>query len=100
MAKSRPRSRWRIAGSRCSSPCRSSNGLSAAKISPWFGALPLKLNPMTEKTPTISGVSIMIFSASLATFDVNSSDAPAGACTTEMKYPASSSGTNACGTVV
>ena len=70
------------------------------KISPWFGALPAKLKPMTEKTDSTSGTPISIFSACFATLVVYSSDAPAGAWMIEMKYPASSSGTNACGTRV
>ena len=93
-----PRSRLSTACSRCSSPMRWSNGLSATKIRPWFGALPLKLKPITENTPSTSGVPSRSCSASLATLLVYSSDAPAGAWTTVMKNPPSSSGRNDCGT--
>ena len=70
---------------RDSAAVRSANGLSSVKIIPWFEALPLKLKPMIVKTDSTSGTVIRIFSASAAAFDVYSSDAPAGACTIEMK---------------
>ena len=65
----------------CSAPGRSSNGLSRANMSPWFGAAPLKLKPMTENSASTSGSLRMIFSACRATLPVYSSDAPAGAWT-------------------
>ena len=68
-----------------SAPLRSTNGLRLEKISPWFGAAPLKLKPMTENTPSMSGSLIRICSACRAMFEVYSSDAPAGACTSVMK---------------
>ena len=71
---------------------------SRVKIRPWFGALPLKLKPATEKTDSTSGTLRRICSASFMTFVVYSMDAPDGACTMVMKYPSSSAGTNAPGT--
>ena len=85
MPKSGPRSRLIIACAECSSPLRSSNGLNAEKMRPWFGAAPEKLKPMTENTPSTSGVLSRIASACRAMPDVYSSDAPAGACTSVMK---------------
>ena len=65
---------------------------------PWFDAAPLKLNPMTENTASVSGSFSRICSAWRPTPPVYCSDAPAGAITCDRMYPWSSSGTNACGT--
>ena len=98
-AEERSPTRSRTALSSCAVPFRSAKGFRLEKISPWFGAAPLKLKPMTEKTPSMSGSFKRICSACRAIVPVCSSDEPAGAWTTVMKYPRSSSGTNACGTV-
>ncbi len=95
-----PRSRATTSCSECSRPRRSAKGLSEVKIIPWFGALPLKLKPITENTDCTSGVDMRMRSTSCATLFVYSSDEPAGACTTVSRKPLSSSGTNACGTRV
>ena len=68
--KSGPASRPRTVWTECSAPGRSSNGFSRANISPWFGAAPLKLNPMTENSASTSGSDMMIFSACRATLAV------------------------------
>ena len=85
--------------SSCSVPFLWANGFRLEKMSPWLGAAPLKLKPMTENTPSMSGSFKRTCSACRAIVPVCSNDDPAGVWTRVMKYPASSSGTNAPGTV-
>ena len=87
MPNKAPRKRGSTACSLCSSLRRSSNGFSDAKINPWLGALPVKLKPMTENTDCTSGVPISTRSASRATFEVASSDDPAGAWMIVRNHP-------------
>src|SRR4051812_24510241 len=98
MAANCPETRPSTACSECSAPFRCANGFRLVKISPWFGAAPLKLKPMTENTPSTSGSLISASSACRATSPVYCSDAPGGAWTMVIRYPSSSDGTNARGT--
>jgi hypothetical protein len=59
MPASWPRTRFITVLSECASPLRSANGLSAEKMSPWFGAPPLKLKPITAKAPAGAWTTVM-----------------------------------------
>ena len=54
----------------CASPGRWSNGLSRTNMVARLLPAPKKLNPLTQKTPSISLFWNRIFSTCLVTFDV------------------------------
>ena len=55
------------------------------KINPRLGALPMKLNPLTAKAPSISGTLFNLSTTWCAIVLVYSSDAPGGAWMSAMK---------------
>jgi len=61
-----PNRRWTIASAECSTPGLCLSGLSPANIRPAFGALPVKLKPVTAKTLSISGTFLNTAMACLA----------------------------------